>query len=150
MTSGGRAATVLAQFAQAAYVLRNSSPIGTAFTWTDVSTLLRPSLDSVRSEIKDLVDKFLYEWLKAKPAWVADESGGIRFVILRHRPAGLLAFQPFPASRLEGAPEPATCRRAPPRRLRSIGRQSVSPTLEALGVLLPSARISRALTLSVW
>jgi hypothetical protein len=29
-TKGGRAATVLAQFAQAAYVLRNSFPIGTA------------------------------------------------------------------------------------------------------------------------
>ena len=63
VTSGGRAATVLAQFGQGAYLLRNSLPIGTAFTWTDVSTLSRPSLDSVRSEIKDLLDKFLNEWL---------------------------------------------------------------------------------------
>ena len=61
------AATVLAQFAQAAYLLRNSLPTGTAFTWTDVSPLLSPSLDSVRSEIKDLVDKFLNEWLKQNP-----------------------------------------------------------------------------------
>jgi hypothetical protein len=67
VTSGGRAATVLAQFAQAAYVLRNSLPMGTAFTWTDVSTLSRPSLDSVRSEIKDLIDQFLKEWLKQNP-----------------------------------------------------------------------------------
>ena len=67
VTSGGRAATVLAQLAQAAYVLRNSLPIGTAFTWTDVSTLSSPSLDSVRSEIRDLVDKFLNEWLKQNP-----------------------------------------------------------------------------------
>ena len=67
VASGGWAATVLAQFAQAAYLLRNSLPIGTAFTWTDVSTLLSPSLDSVRSEIKDLVDKFLNEWLKQNP-----------------------------------------------------------------------------------
>jgi hypothetical protein len=67
VTSDGLTATVLAQFAQAAYLLRNSLPIGTAFTWTDVSTLSRPSLDSVRSEIKDLVDKFLYEWLKQNP-----------------------------------------------------------------------------------
>ena len=67
VTSGGWAATVLAQFAQAAYVLRNSLPIGTAFTWTDVSTLSSPSLGSVRSEIKDLVDKFLNEWLKQNP-----------------------------------------------------------------------------------
>ena len=63
----GWAATVLAQFAQAAYLLRNSLPIGTAFTWTDVSTLSRPSLDSVRSEINDLIDKFLHEWLKQNP-----------------------------------------------------------------------------------
>ena len=67
VTSGGWAATVLTQFAQAAYVLRNSLPIGTAFTWTDVSTLSSPSLGSVRSEIKDLVDKFLNEWLKQDP-----------------------------------------------------------------------------------
>jgi len=67
VASGGMAATVLAQFAQAAYLLRNSLPIGTAFTWTDVSTLLSPSLDSVRSEIRDLVDKFLNEWLKQNP-----------------------------------------------------------------------------------
>jgi hypothetical protein len=67
VTSGGLAATVLAQFGQAAYLLRNCLPIGTAFTWTDVSTLLRPSLDSVHSEIKDLVDKFLNEWLKQNP-----------------------------------------------------------------------------------
>src|SRR5215469_2672224 len=67
VTSGGWAATVLAQFAQAAYVLRNSLPIGTAFTWTDVSTLSSPSLGSVRSEIKDLVDKFLNEWLTQNP-----------------------------------------------------------------------------------
>ena len=66
-TSGGLAATVLAQFGQAAHLLRNCLPIGTAFTWTDLSTLLDPSLDSVRSEIKDLVDKFLYEWLKQNP-----------------------------------------------------------------------------------
>ena len=65
--SDGLAATVLAQFAQGAYLLRNSLPIGTAFTWTDVSSVLRPSLDSVRSEIKDLVDKFLNEWLKQNP-----------------------------------------------------------------------------------
>jgi hypothetical protein len=67
VTSDGLTATVLAQFAQAAYLLRNSLPIGTAFTWTDVSTLSRPSLDSVRSEIKDLVDQFLNEWLKQNP-----------------------------------------------------------------------------------
>jgi hypothetical protein len=67
VTSGGLAATVLAQFAQAAYVLRNSLPIGTAFTWTDVSTLSRPSLDSVRREINDLVDTFLRAWLKQNP-----------------------------------------------------------------------------------
>ena len=67
VASGGMAATVLAQFAQAAYLLRNSLPIGTAFTWTDVSTLSRPSLDSVRSEINDLIDKFLHEWLKQNP-----------------------------------------------------------------------------------
>ena len=67
VTSDGLTATVLAQFGQAAYLLRNSSPIGTAFTWTDVSTLSRPSPDSVRSEIKDLVDKLLNEWLKQKP-----------------------------------------------------------------------------------
>jgi hypothetical protein len=67
VTRGGRAATVLAQFAQAAYVLRNSLPMGTAFTWTDASTLSRPSLDSVRSEIKDLVDKFLNDWLQQNP-----------------------------------------------------------------------------------
>jgi hypothetical protein len=66
-TSGGRAATVLAQFAQGAYLLRNSFPIGTAFTWTDASTLSRPSVDSVRSEIRDLVDKFLNEWLQQNP-----------------------------------------------------------------------------------
>ena len=64
VASDGLAATVLAQFAQGTYLLRNSLPISTAFTWTDVSTLLRPSLDSVRSEINDLVDKFLREWLK--------------------------------------------------------------------------------------
>ena len=39
VTSGGGAATVLAQFGQAAYLLKNSLPIGTAFTWTDVSKL---------------------------------------------------------------------------------------------------------------
>jgi hypothetical protein len=67
VTSCGLAATLLAQFGQAAYLLTNCVPIGTAFTWTDVSTLVRPSLDSVRSEIKDMVDKFLYEWLKQNP-----------------------------------------------------------------------------------
>ena len=64
VASDGLAATVLAQFAQGAYLLRNSLPIGTAFTWIDVSMLLRPSRDSVRSEINDLIDKFLHEWLK--------------------------------------------------------------------------------------
>ena len=64
VASDGLAATVLAQFAQGAYLLRNSLPIGTAFTWIDVSMLLRPSRDSVRSEINDLIDKFLREWLK--------------------------------------------------------------------------------------
>ena len=64
VASDGLAATVLAQFAQGTYLLRNSLPIGTAFTWIDVSMLLRPSLGSVRSEINDLVDKFLREWLK--------------------------------------------------------------------------------------
>src|SRR5262249_29479607 len=90
VTSGGLAATVLAQFAQGAYLLRNSLPIGTAFTWTDVSTLSRPSLDSVRSEIKDLVDKFLNEWLKQnprrKPSHVAKQYG----CEVRDRPGGLI------------------------------------------------------------
>jgi hypothetical protein len=67
VTSDGLAATVLAKFAQGAYLLRNSLPIGTVFTWTDVSTLSRPSLDSVRSEINDLVDKFLTEWAQQNP-----------------------------------------------------------------------------------
>jgi hypothetical protein len=49
------------------HLLRNSLSIGTAFTWTDMSTLLRPSLHSVHSEIKDLGDKFLNEWLKQNP-----------------------------------------------------------------------------------
>jgi len=67
VTGDGLAATVLAKFAQAAYLLRNSLPTGTVFTWTDVSTLSRPSLDSVCSEITGLVDKFLYEWRKQNP-----------------------------------------------------------------------------------
>jgi hypothetical protein len=67
VTSDGLAATVLAKFAQGAYLLRNSLPIGTVFTWTDVSTLSRPSLDLIRSEINDLVDQFLNEWLKQNP-----------------------------------------------------------------------------------
>jgi hypothetical protein len=70
VTPNGLAATVLAQFMQVAYLARNSSPV-TVVTWSKVSTLSHPSPDTVRSAVKDLIDKFLTAWLAQNPRRVA-------------------------------------------------------------------------------